>query len=89
MDVQEDIQIELSNYGELEEYWIVKTHQATIGAQAGSMFCTFKEINMAQEAYEQMNGRKYDGNELKLIYIRQNLYEKEFFNKKNLKPPHA
>lgn len=26
VDVQEDINIELSKYGELEEYWIVKPH---------------------------------------------------------------
>lgn len=53
------------------------------------MFCTFKDIEMAQAAYEEMNGRKYDGNELKLIYIKTKLYEKEFKPKKDLKPPHA
>ena len=31
IDVQEDIQIELSNYGKLADYWIVKPHQAAIG----------------------------------------------------------
>jgi hypothetical protein len=38
----------------------------------------FDNIDESQEAYEEMNGRKYDGNELKLVYIKESLYQKSF-----------
>ena len=42
------------------------------------MFCMFTLLDDAQEAYENMNGRKYDGNDLKIVYIKEALYLKTF-----------
>jgi len=38
------------------------------------MFCYFKTVEESQSAFENMNGRKFDGNELKIVYIKENLY---------------
>jgi hypothetical protein len=42
------------------------------------MFCVFKSLDSAITAFETMNGRKFDGNELKIIYIKESLYLKSF-----------
>jgi len=42
------------------------------------MFCEFNEIDEAQSAFENINGLKFDGNELKIIYIKESLYLKSF-----------
>jgi len=31
----------------------------------------FEQLEESQEAYDEMNGRKYDGNELKIVYIKE------------------
>ncbi len=35
------------------------------------MFSMFEQLEESQEAYDEMNGRKYDGNELKIVYIKE------------------
>ena len=40
-------------------------------AQSGCMFSMFEQLEESQEAYDEMNGRKYDGNELKIVYIKE------------------
>ena len=42
------------------------------------MFCQFNSVDEAQSAFENMNGRKFDGNEMKIVYIKENLYVKTF-----------
>ena len=36
-------------------------------------------------AYENINGRVYAGNELKVVYINEDVYNKNFKNQKNLR----
>jgi hypothetical protein len=49
------------------------------------MFCVFKSLESSISAFETMNGRKFDGNELKIIYIKESLYLKSFQPQREIK----
>jgi hypothetical protein len=42
------------------------------------MFIEFEDVDGAQNAMNAMIGRKYDSNELKMIYIDEEVYYKNF-----------
>ena len=49
------------------------------------MFIEFEDVDGAQNAMNAMIGRKYDSNELKLIYIDEDVYYKTFRDLKSRK----
>lgn len=80
-----DIGEEFDKHGKIKETFMVRAHQAAIGAESGCIFMEFCELEGAQSAMNAMMGRKFDNNELKMIYIDEEVYTKNFKHLMNLK----
>ena len=61
---------------------IINEKSSKLGAEVGSIFLEFGSIQDAQLAINKVNGRIYDGNEIKTTFIDEDLYTHYFFTVK-------
>ena len=73
----DDMEEELTRIGNLERLKIIRNGEERIGCEVGSVFVEFRERKSAENAVRTISGRVYDGNEIKIIYVDEDLYYTE------------
>ena len=78
-EIEGDIVTEFTEFGAILNCFIVKQQHSIIGAQPGSLFIEFNDQEEARNAISNINGRKYDGNDIKVVFIPYDVYLKNFY----------
>jgi len=76
---------EFDKYGKLMEVIIVKPKMRKIGAEIGSVFVEFEQLNHAEFCMKNMKGRRYDGREIKCAFIDEEVYRNDLQLKREAK----
>eukprot|EP01017_Pseudomicrothorax_dubius_P008685 TRINITY_DN1286_c0_g1_i12.p4 TRINITY_DN1286_c0_g1~~TRINITY_DN1286_c0_g1_i12.p4 ORF type:complete len:126 (-),score=37.01 TRINITY_DN1286_c0_g1_i12:146-523(-) len=77
-DMLDDLMSEFVKYGSIVDAFIVKGDKSTVGAEAGCVFIMFGEKEQAEKAHKEMNGKKFDKKDLKLVFINEDTFNKHF-----------
>jgi hypothetical protein len=84
-EIEADMTEEFDKYGKLNNVMIVKPKMRKIGAEIGSVFVEFDQLNHAEFCMKNMKGRRYDGREIKCAFMDEDVYFKELQLKKEEK----
>jgi hypothetical protein len=84
-EIESDMREEFDKYGKLMEVIIVKPKMRKIGAEIGSVFVEFEQLNHAEFCMKNMKGRRYDGREIKCAFIDEEVYRNDLQLKREAK----
>jgi hypothetical protein len=70
--------LEFRKFGELLFSAFVRPNQAIIGCEPGNLFLEFKEESDSIKAKKNLEGREFDGRRVKIIFIPEVIFEKNF-----------
>ena len=73
----DDMEEELTKIGNLERLKIIRNGEERVGCEVGSVFVEFRDRKSAESAVRNIAGRVYDGSEIKIIYVDEDLYYTE------------
>lgn len=76
-DIENDMKNEFEGYGPIKYCRIVKGSQTRLGAEAGSVFIEFVNSDNAETARLRMSKKKFDGKNIRIIEVPDDLFEKE------------
>eukprot|EP00826_Nyctotherus_ovalis_P047055 TRINITY_DN5366_c0_g2_i1.p1 TRINITY_DN5366_c0_g2~~TRINITY_DN5366_c0_g2_i1.p1 ORF type:complete len:291 (+),score=54.57 TRINITY_DN5366_c0_g2_i1:618-1490(+) len=77
-DLQLDIKVGIENFGRLADIRMVMPEKAVFGAEAGSIFAEFENIETSKLASQELKSSKYDGRVVQVAYVKPSMYEKYF-----------
>ncbi|CAD8152457.1 unnamed protein product [Paramecium pentaurelia] len=77
-EMREDLLEGFSQYGQIEDDFFVKPFQASLGAEAGSLFLVYSTFEDAQRTVISMYGRTYNQRSLKIIFINEQTYIRSY-----------
>ena len=80
-EILEDIKEEFSKFGKILSCIIIKPKLEKIGAEVGSVFIEFEDISSSDICIKGLKRRRYEGKQLKLAYIDENVYHHEILTK--------
>lgn len=72
-----DMKDEFSKYGNIVSATIIKPKQEKLGAECGSVFIEFQDPKSAELVMKQIKHKRYEGREIKVAYIDEEVYKKE------------
>jgi len=78
-----DIGEEFGKIGKITDKFIVKSGKAIPGAEAGTVFITFENENLAEKAMNAMANKRYEGREIRVIFVDEETFQKSFAQLKN------
>jgi len=81
-ELKEDFESEMTAIAQFRNVRVVRSLEATLGAEVGSIFVEFRDKKGAEIGIKKVKGRIYDGNEIKAVYIDENLYHEYLFPEK-------
>lgn len=73
----DDIKEEFEKFGNIVSCFIVKPKNEKIGAEPTSVFAEFQDYRAAENCMKAMKGRHYEGREISLAFIEENVYKNE------------
>jgi RNA recognition motif-containing protein len=73
----DDISDEFSKFGNIVSSHIIKPKNEKIGAETGSVFMEFQEQRSAENCIKTMKGKRYEGRDVKVAFIDENVFKKE------------
>jgi hypothetical protein len=76
-EVMDDIIEELSKFGNIVSSHMIKPKNEKIGAECGSIFVEFQEQRSAENCSKAMKGKRYEGRDVKVAYLDENVFKKE------------
>ncbi len=76
-EILDDIKEEFGKFGNIVSSLIIKSKNEKIGAETGSVFVEFQDVKPAENAVKGMKGKLYEGREIKMAYIDENVFKKE------------
>lgn len=82
-ELKEDFEGEMAQITQLRSMRVVRSGEATLGSEVGSIFVEFRDKKGAELGIKKVKGRIYDGNEIKVVYIDEKLYFENLFPDKN------
>lgn len=77
-DLQLDIKVGIEIFGRLADIRMVMPERAVFGAEAGSIFAEFENIETSKLASQELKSSKYDGRVVQVAYVKPSMYEKYF-----------
>ena len=81
-EIESDMREEFDRYGTLLGVTIMRPKTRKIGAELGSVFVEFEQLNHAEFCMKNMKGRRYVGREIKCGFIDEEVFYKEIKPKK-------
>ena len=79
-EVEDDIKDELSKFGDIVSCKIIRKGKDKLGAEHGAVFVEFQDVHSAEICIASMKGRQYEGREVRVAYIDENVYRKEILD---------
>jgi RNA recognition motif-containing protein len=76
-DIENDMKNEFEGYGNVRYCKIVRNSQVKLGAEAGSVFIEFNNPDHAEQARLRMGKKKFDGKNIRIIEVPDEVFEKE------------
>jgi RNA recognition motif-containing protein len=76
-DLYEDMQNEFEKIPHLKRVKVIRNGEERLGAEVGSVFVEFRDKKSAELGLKNMKGRIYDGREIKVCFIDEQLYYSE------------
>jgi len=76
-EIEADMQEEFEQFGPVSYCRIVRPGESGLGAEAGSVFIEFDTPEQAESAKVQMAGKKYDGKDIKIIEVPDEVFNLE------------
>jgi RNA recognition motif. (a.k.a. RRM, RBD, or RNP domain) len=76
-DIENDMKGEFESFGSVKYCRIVKHSQNKLGAEVGSVFIEFSTPESAENARLRMSKKKFDGKNIRIIEVPDDLFEKE------------
>lgn len=76
-EIKEDMEAEFSKVPHLKRVKVVRNGEDKLGAEVGSVFVEFRDKKSAEIGLKMMKGRIYDGREIKVSFVDQDLYYNE------------
>jgi hypothetical protein len=76
-EILDDIKEEFGKFGSIVNAVIIKPKNEKIGAEFGSVFVEYIETRCAENAINGMKGKLYEGREIKIAFIDENVFKKE------------
>jgi hypothetical protein len=76
-EIMDDISDELSKFGNIVSSHVIKPKNEKIGAECGSIFVEFQEQKAAENCMKAMKGKRYEGRDVKVAFIDENVFKKE------------
>lgn len=76
-EILDDISDELSKFGNIVSSYVIKPKSEKIGAECGSVFVEFQEQKAAENCMKAMKGKRYEGRDVKVAFIDENVFKKE------------
>lgn len=75
-----DMKDEFSKFGNIVSNSIIKPKQEKLGAECGSVFIEFQDPKSAELVMKQIKHKRYEGREIKVAYIDEEVYKKEILS---------
>ena len=79
-EIEEDIKEEFTKFGTIVSSVVINPKNEKIGAEPASVFIEFLEIKFAENCMKGMKGKCYEGREIKLGFIDENVYKNEILS---------
>lgn len=76
-DLYEDMENEFQKIPHLKRVKVVRNGEERLGAEVGSVFVEFRDKKSAELGLKMMKGRIYDGREIKVCFVEEQLYYNE------------
>lgn len=80
-DLYEDMLAEFSKIPHLQRVKVIRNGEEKLGAEVGCVFVEFRDKKSAEMGIKAMKGRIYDGREIHVTFVDEQLYYKELFIK--------
>ena len=71
-----DMKEEFSKFGNIVSVMIIKPKKEKLGAECGSVFIEFQDVKSAELVMKQIKHKRYEGREIKVAYINEEVYKK-------------
>ena len=72
-----DMKDEFSKFGDIVSSMIIKPKHEKLGAECGCVFIEFRDVKTAEMVLKQIKHKRYEGREIKVAYIQEDVYKKQ------------
>jgi hypothetical protein len=76
-EILDDIREEFSKFGNIITAIIISQKKEKLGAEVGAVFVEFQEIKSAENAVKSMKNKRYEGKEIKMAFLDENVFKNE------------
>ena len=68
-ELYNDMNEAFSQYGKIQKLLFIGEKEEKLGAEIGSVFIQYSNVKGAENAYQNMSNKKYNGNEISIIFV--------------------
>ena len=68
-ELYDDMNEAFSQYGKIQKLLVIGEKEEKLGAEIGSVFIQYSNVKGAENAYQNMSNKKYNGNEISIIFV--------------------